>query len=163
MTIYLSTPLYLLTTLVGVTAIVLLAFSSPLDDFVIFPNVALLLSVLTAPVRCTLWLLSFWVRVRWVRLRGGEEVVEGSRRLCEEGREGREERGKREEREEREDGKGWRYGKRVGEVLLSWNAWVAATLAASWAVLIWRYIVNMRGRMLSGEARCAAVLLAADW
>lgn len=97
--------------------------------------------------------------MRWVRRGktggGGEEAGEGSIRLSED-----------EEGEGDDDGdaKGWKYKRGpVGKVLLSWNAWLALTLTASLAVLIWRFVVNARGRMLRDEAGCAAVLLAADW
>ncbi len=57
----------------------------------------------------------------------------------------------------------WRCKKGWGKVLLSWNAWLGATLAASLGVMVWRYVEGARGRMLRDEAGCAAVLLAADW
>lgn len=60
--------------------------------------------------------------------------------------------------------KGWKYKRRpVGKVLLSWNASLALTLTASLAVLVWRFVVYARGRMLRDEEGCAARLLAADW
>lgn len=48
-------------------------------------------------------------------------------------------------------------------VLLSWNAWLAATLGAGLGVFVWRLSENYRGRPLRVQAGIGALLLAVDW
>ena len=55
-----------------------------------------------------------------------------------------------------------RYGW-LKHVLLSWNALLAATLAAGLGVFFWRLSKNCQGRPLNVQAGLGALFLAVDW
>ena len=52
---------------------------------------------------------------------------------------------------------------RVGDILLSWNAWLAATLVAALVVLIWRFVQNAKDTALLPQAGWGAALLGVAW
>ena len=150
-TLYLSTPLYLSTTIISLASHLLLIFSSDgydnsQDDIFLFPLIALFSSLMTGPIRCFFWVVSFCVRVRFV----SDAEEEYGISLGDDGQEERR-RGK---------GSGWTL---IGKILGSWNAWVAATLMASVGVRLWRLIVNAKGRDLAPQAGWGAAVLGVAW
>lgn len=155
--ISLSTPLYLATTVFALVAILLIVFSSPdgfeetrgyspdwnfQDDPFAIPNIVLLFSVLTGPIRCFFWAWSFCVQTKWVQQ--PTKATDGEIRLGDDGEEDAKE--------------GW-----VKKLLLSYNAWLALALAASVAFSIWRLIENAGGRILMVTTGFALVIMAIDW
>ena len=107
-----------------------------------FPIITLFFSLMTGPIRCFFWVLSFGVQVAWLRRK------ESRIKLGDEEDEGNEEMSK----------SCW-----TGRILFSWNAWVAAALTASLGVLIWRYAENAEGRMFNPAAGFGAGLLGVSW
>jgi len=152
LTLYLSTPLYLATLFFSLSAHLLLIFSGDgyeitMDNAIVFPIIVLFVSLMTAPVRCFFWVCSFCLRVEMVRV---EERREGQIRLGDE---------KEEEEEMRKPGL-WKV---VGDVLLSWNAWVAATLLAALVFTICRFAQNAKGRALLPQAGYGVTFLGISW
>lgn len=145
---YLSTPLYLATTIISLAVLLLLIFSGDgyedsreHDDLLLIPTLIPFFSLMTGPIRCTFWVLAFCVQVKWLHPR---ETSQGQIRLGEN------------EEDERRNGRRYEW---VGKVLLSWNACMAAALTASLGVLIWRLVENARGRVLAVQAGYAAAFL----
>lgn len=170
-TVYLSTPLYLGTLAFSLTGLILLICSGDgyhgfpkivtyrQDDCFLFPISAMFVSAMTTALRCFFWVVSFWVEVRWVR--------EGEIQLFDDVNEGAEE-GKgtirlRDDRDETEATTLLGKYKWVIKILLSWNAWLAATLTASLGVLLWRLYENCEGRTLMMEAACGTLCLTFAW
>ena len=179
--LYLTTPLYIATLAFGLAGTILLIFCGDgfdtlpndhgrySDDIMLFPITALFISAMTPSIRCFLWLQSWWVQIRWVRPGAAAFNDEGRIQVDED------------EILDAELGERWgvirlpeyddgedkmtsmrRFGW-LTHVLLSWNAWLAATLAASLGVLLWRLSENFRGRALNLQAGLGALFLAVDW
>ena len=154
------------------------------DDLFLFPINTLFISAMTPSVRCFLWLQSWWVQVHWahttasgddegkIRLddeAGTQDVMRSMPRLqvhwAQTEASGDDE-GKIRLYDEADTQDGMTPMSRlhcIRQILLSWNALLAATLTASLGVLLWRLCENGKGRILNPEAGFGTLVLAIDW